>query len=333
LSASEHPYPPLGYRRRAPSPAVRDRDLGASLPSLPPLSGGDGWGEGGSNFTGVAQIGFAVRDGTTRLTELYQRDPMRVLFPLPEAGDARLAVLVTTSGGLVAGDHVTIEIRLDAGAVAHVTASAAEKIYRSTGATTGIAQDLSVASGGWLEYLPPETILFDGARLRRNTRIALAPGAGFLGGGILVFGRRARGESFTHGLLHDEWLVRRDGMLTWGDALHVDDANRGDEPDGGDIAAIMADPACFDGAASCATLILAPPGDNPHRFVEGARAIQQQFPTQGLRAAVSVVNGLLVARWLGPDAPALRRAFGDLACHLREAAMGLPARLPRLWHV
>ncbi len=252
---------------------------------------------------------------------------MRVLFPAAEAGDASLAVLLTTSGGLVAGDRVRIAIRLDAGAVAHVTASAAEKIYRSTGATTTIAQDLSVDGAAWLEYLPPETILFDGARLRRHTTIALAPGAGFLGGGILVFGRRARGEGFTHGLLHEEWQVSRDGALCWGDALHLD----------GDVAAMMADPACFDRAAACATLILAPPkgsspGD-PRGLVAGARTVQQQSLSPGLRAGVTAVGGLVVARWLGPDGQALRRAFADLACHWREAAMGLPRRLPRLWHV
>jgi urease accessory protein len=247
---------------------------------------------------------------------------MRVLFPAPEAGDASLAVLVTTSGGLVAGDHTRLAIRLDPGAVAHVTASAAEKIYRSTGATTEIAQDISVAGTARLEYLPPETILFDGARLRRHTAIALAPGAGFLGGGILVFGRRARGESFTDGFLHEEWQVRRAGALSWGDALHLD----------GDIAAQMAHPACFDGAAACATLILAPPSGEPRGFVAGARKVQQQSQAPGLRAGVTAVGGLVVARWLGPDAQALRRAFADLACHFRAAALGLPAVLPRLWH-
>jgi urease accessory protein len=279
--------------------------------------------DGGSNVRGVAEIGFAVRDGATRLVHLYQHDPMRVLFPEPEAGDARLAVLLTTSGGLVAADNVRLAISLEPGAAAHVTAGAAEKIYRSTGATTAITQDLAVEPGGWLEYLPPETILFDGARLRRHTRIALMPSAGFLGGGILVFGRRARGEGFTHGFLHEEWQVSRNGALCWGDALHLD----------GDIAAIMADPACFDHAAACATLILAPRQGDPQGLVAGARALQQQMPSPGLRAGVTAVGGLIVARWLGPDPLSLRRAFADLACHLRQAAMGLPARLPRLWHV
>jgi urease accessory protein len=61
--------------------------------------------------------------------------------------------------------------------------------------------------------------------------------------------------------------------------------------------------------------------------------VQQQTQVPGLRAGVTVVNGLLVARWLAADALPLRRAYADLACHLRHAAMGLPPRLPRLWHV
>jgi urease accessory protein len=275
----------------------------------------------GSAIAGVAEIRFVRRDGATRLAHLYQHDPLRVLFPAPEPGDIPLAVLLTTSGGLVAGDRLTISARLAEAATAQVTAAAAEKIYRSTGATTSIAQHLSVGEGGWLEYLPPETILFDGARLRRATRIELAPGAGFLGGGILVFGRHAHGERLIDGLLHELWEVRRDGALVWGDALHLD----------GDIAATLADPACFAGAAACATLILVPAGGDPRRFVDAARAVQAA--EAGLQAGVTAVGGLLVARWLAEDALALRCAFADLACHLRQAAMGLPPRLPRLWHV
>jgi urease accessory protein len=273
-----------------------------------------------SGVSGVAEIGFAVSEGKTRLAHLYERHPLRVLFPSPVAGDVPVAVLVTTSGGLVASDRVAIGVEVGAGATAHVTGSAAEKIYRSTGATIGIEQRLGVQRGGWLEFLPPETILFDRARLRRHTRVDIQGDGGFLGGGILVFGRIAMGERFRDGLLHEGWEVHRDGALVWGDALHID----------GDVAAIMDDPACFAGAAACATLILAPPGGEPRRFVEAARVCQA--PVMGLRAGVTAVSGLLIARWLG-DPVAVRRAFGELACHLRQAAMGLPPRLPRLWHV
>jgi len=271
---------------------------------------------------GVAEIGFAVRDGATRLSHLYERNPLRVLFPAPEAGDVPVAVLVTTSGGLVAGDGVDIAVKVGEGAAAQVTGSAAEKIYRSSGAITQIDQTLSAEAGGWLEFVPPEAILFNDAKLRRHTRVELADGAGFLGGGIVVFGRIAMGERFSAGLLHEAWEIFRGGQLAWGDALHVEN----------DVAATMADPACFAEAEACATLILAPRQGDARGFVDAAREVQAESAAEVLAAGVTTVNGLLVARWLGPALP-LRRAYADLACHLRHSAMGLPPRLPRLWHV
>jgi urease accessory protein len=272
---------------------------------------------------GVAEIRFARRDGVSRLAQLYQRDPLRVLFPMPAAGDPPVAVIVTTSGGLVAGDRLDIHVELAPGTAAHVTASAAEKVYRSTGRTTTIKQTLSIGAGAVLEFLPPETILFDGARLRRETIIDLAPGSAFLGGDIIVFGRRARGERFASGFLREVWELRCDGDLVWGDALHLED----------DVGRIIDDPACFDGAAAFATMILSPPAGDTRSLLNAARVVQSACATTGLRAGATAVSGLVVSRWLAADAAVLRRAYADLACHLRSAALGLPDRLPRVWHV
>ena len=272
---------------------------------------------------GAAEIGFARRDGISRLAQLYQRDPLRVLFPAPAAGDPPVAVIVTTSGGLVAGDRLDIRVELAPGAVAHVTASAAEKVYRSTGRTTTIKQSLSIGPGAALEFLPPETILFDGARLQRETVIDLAPGSAFLGGDIVVFGRRARGERFANGFLREVWELRRNGYLVWGDALHLDD----------DVGRIIDDPACFDGAAAFATMIFSPPTGDVRSLLDGARVVQGVCATTGLRAGATTIAGAVIARWLASDAAVLRRAYADLACHFRSAALGLPPRLPRVWHV
>jgi len=180
-----------------------------------------------------------------------------------------------------------------------------------------------VGAGAALEFLPLETILFDGARLYRETAVELGPGAAFLGGDILVFGRRARGERFTRGFLREVWQVRREGKLVWGDALHLED----------DVAGIIDDPACLDGAAASATMILAPAGREARGFLDSAREIQSVGAAGELRAGVTAIAGLVVARWLAADAAALHRAYAELACHLRQVAMGLPPLLPRLWHV
>ncbi|MGC2200685.1 MAG: urease accessory protein UreD, partial [Stellaceae bacterium] len=194
---------------------------------------------------------------------------------------------------------------------------------RSMERTTEVAQALSIGPGAVLEFLPPETILFDGARLRRETVVELGSGSGFLGGDIVVLGRRARGERFTGGLLREVWQLRRDGELVWGDALHLEE----------DLAHLIDNPACFGGAAAFATMILSPPEGEAFRFLACARTIQSASTGPALRAGVTAIAGLVIARWLAKDAALLRRAYADLACHFRAAALGLPPRLPRLWHV
>jgi len=269
---------------------------------------------------GAASVAFARDDDVTRLTGLYQRDPLRVLFPDVPEGEIPTAVLVTTSGGLVGGDRLDVSVAVGDGAEAMMFGQAAEKVYRSAGPTCRIAVELSVGRDGWLEWLPQETILFEGARLERRTLIEIAPGAHALAGEILVFGRIAGGERLSHGLVRDAWEVRRQGRLAWADALHLED----------DMASVLADPACFDGATAYATIVHA--GDDAAGRLDLARFLLVQ-DGGGLRAGATVVNGVLVARWLGRDAETLRRAFGDFWAAFRAAAGGLRNILPRLWHV
>src|SRR5215469_14189595 len=156
---------------------------------------------------GAVMVAFARRGNASVLADLYQRTPCRVLFPQAPDGEPPTAVLLTTSGGLTGGDRVSIVAEVGAGAAATVTSQAAEKIYRSLGPAAAVRVELKVEEGGWLEYLPQETILFDGARLERRTSASVAPGGRLLACETLVFGRFAYGETFTRGLLHDGWRV------------------------------------------------------------------------------------------------------------------------------
>ncbi|MEK9900760.1 MAG: urease accessory protein UreD, partial [Rhodospirillaceae bacterium] len=168
--------------------------------------------------SGRAEIEFVDAGGCTRLARLYQSDPLRVLFPNVGVGEPATGTLVTTSGGLVGGDDLTIRLACGAGAVARVIGQAAEKIYRSAGADVRIDMTLQAAPDSWLEWLPQETIIFDAARLRRRTVIDVAPGGRVLAGEIIVLGRTAMGERVTGGLVHEAWDVRRDDRLVWADA-------------------------------------------------------------------------------------------------------------------
>ena len=76
-----------------------------------------------------------------------------------------------------------------------------------------------VEPGAALEWLPQETILFDGARLERRLRAELAEGAALLAAETLVFGRAARGERMRSGALLDAWRLHGPDGLLWADAL------------------------------------------------------------------------------------------------------------------
>lgn len=259
-------------------------------------------------------------EGATRLADLYMRDPLRLLFPRPAAGEHFQAVLATTSGGLVGGDRLAVEVAVGEGAALQLVGQAAEKIYRSIGPETEIRVDLRAEAGAMLEFLPQGTILFDGARLRRAVAIDAAADARVLTGEIVTFGRIAAGERVTRGLLNDRWLVRRGGRLAWADALALD----------GDLAAPLAAPSGFGGALALGTALYVAP--DPAPALELARGLLEQSVAD-VRAGASLVSGVLVARFLSADAAGLRVAFGRFWRAFRAGACALPPRLPTIWNV
>jgi urease accessory protein len=267
-------------------------------------------------ISGSAEIGFRDDAGTTRLAHLYHHDPLRVLFPTPAKGDPTTAVVATTSGGIVGGDRMAVTATAGDDARAMVTMQAAEKVYRSAGPDATVDVRLAAGAGAWLEWLPQETILFEGARLRRTTRVDLAADASVLAGEMIVLGRIARGERMATGLVRDAWEVRREGRLVWADALHVD----------GDVAGAIDAPAGLGGAVAIATVVLAAPGAPDLRD-----AVRDLLPAAG--AGATVVAGLLLVRLMGPDPAVVRAGFAKVWSELRTAAGGCPAALPRIWHV
>jgi len=269
---------------------------------------------------GRAELVFVDDAGRARLKDLYQTSPFRVLFPTLPPEELTSAVLVTTSGGLVGGDRLDVGVTVDPGAAVHVMGQAAEKVYRSLGSDTHFDANLNVGAGGYLEWLPQETIVFDQSRLRRTTRVDVAKDGEFCGAEMLVFGRAAMGEQVKTGLIRDVWDVRQDGKRVWADALHLD----------GDIAAQLDHPAGFDGALAAATFVHVSPQASAR--LELARTLLGE-DQDGVRTGATVVNDILVVRWLANDAQRMRAAFGEFWAAFRAQTQNLPGKMPRLWDV
>ncbi|EIT70901.1 MULTISPECIES: urease accessory protein UreD [Hydrocarboniphaga] len=269
---------------------------------------------------GALRIAYA-RDaqGRTRLADLYQRAPCRVLFPDVEADEPPQAVLLTTSGGLTSGDRLDIDIVARQGSRLTVSTQAAEKLYRALAGEPDaqVAVNLRVEPGATLEWLAQETILFDRSRLRRRIDVELSTDARLLATESVVFGRSAMGERYESGRLHEAWRVRRNGRLVWADALHLEGPMRAHR----ETAFAVGD------ASACATLLYA--GDDAAALLPALRERLSEEDAQ--IAAATSFDGLLIVRMLSADAARLREALKRIAAILRSLALGLPDALPRVW--
>ena len=263
---------------------------------------------------GAFALVFGAGPGGGVLRDLYQQAPLRILFPTPETGDPPLAALVNCAGGLAGGDALHQSVALEPGARAALSSAAAEKIYRSLGPETHIATTLRLGEEAALEWIPQETILFDGARLKRRMEAHLAANARLLAAEMLVFGRAARGERLCRGGVLDAWRLHGPEGLRWADSLALS----------GDITAQLDAPFAFAGAEALGTLLLASPD------AEAQLGLVRNLPHPVPGGATMPRPGLLLARWLGAAA-AVRRAVGAAIVALRASSLSLPPRLPRLW--
>ncbi len=158
-----------------------------------------------------------------RIVDLFQSSPIRIMFPRGRASAIEEAVFVNTGGGIAGGDRLEYGVTALADASIAVTSQAAEKVYRALNEPARISTKLKACEAAKLAWLPQETILFNRARLSRETEIELVSGAELLALEWLVLGRAAHGEEVIGGHINDSWRVRRDGRLIWADSFRAQD--------------------------------------------------------------------------------------------------------------
>ncbi|MCE1235607.1 MAG: urease accessory protein UreD [Hyphomicrobiales bacterium] len=263
---------------------------------------------------GRAEVGFALRDGATRLARLAQEGQAKIRLPKVYGEEPATAVTINTAGGVAGGDRLIWGARFGAGVRACVTSQAAERVYRSSATDGSLAGEiettLHVEAGAEAEWLPQETILFDRAHLSRRLTVEMAADARALMVESIVFGRTAMGEEVEDCRLVDRWRIRRGGRLVFADTFRVEGAAR----------EILAGRATGGGARAFATLVLVAP--DAEARLDGAR---EAIEAAGSVAGASAFDGLLVARLAGADARALRADLAKLIVHIRRA------ELPRVW--
>lgn len=242
--------------------------------------------------------------GLHGLTHLRQQGSAKVI--LPRVGAVPEIVFLNTSGGLTGGDRLSYETRLADGVRALATTQTAERAYRSPGDMARVSVAHTVGAGGWLDWLPQETILFDDCAVERRTTVELGPGAGCLLLEPVVLGRAAMGETVGRVWFTDWREVRQAGRLRLVEPLRLTDA------------ALQSGVAGLAGCRAFASIAMVAQG------AEDALGPVRAVLTDG---AASAFDGKVMVRIMAADGWPMRQQIAAVLGVLRRTA------LPRVWQI
>jgi len=182
--------------------------------------------------TGFLKLGFERRGDRTILADLDRRAPymaQRVLYPEEAMPDLAWLFVITTSGCVLQGDRLALDVRLGPGARSHVTTQSATKIHTMDANYAVQTQTFALADGAYLEYLPEPLLPHRRARFLSDTRISVAPTATLLCAEIVQPGRKYHhpDEAFGAVLLSLATSAQRpDGRTLFTEKLVIEPARR-----------------------------------------------------------------------------------------------------------
>jgi urease accessory protein len=268
---------------------------------------------------GQLQLDFDHRQGETIVSCSQAQAPLKFQRPFyPEGKSVCHGVMLHTAGGVVGGDRLSTQIRLNPNAHALLTTAAATKIYGSN-LESNQTIHIQVDESACLEWLPQETILFDGARYRQNLRVELAPLATWMGWEMTRLGRSARGEKFLSGEWRSHTEVWQAGRLLWVDPQWLLGGNEMLQSSHGLAGFPVVGSFVFMGQ------------EVSKEWVEAVRsrwASASDLP--GEIGVTRLMNGLL-CRYRGSSTTAARQRFMEAWDVLRCQFLGRSSCVPRVW--
>ena len=257
------------------------------------------------------ELGFVRRHGKTVLANRRHIGPLKVQRPFYPEADVCHVYVLHPPGGVVAGDCLTIAVNAATESAALVTTPAAGKFYRSDGKLAQQQVRLTVAAGASLEWLPQETIIYEGARMASELRLELATGSRFIGWEMLALGRPAANEGFTAGQAGMSWQIYRSGELFYHERLIID-------------AQAFAANWGLNGHSACGTLFACPATSVQ---LEAVRQLIGDSEGRG----VTLIDEMLICRALDSRADRLREFFQLVWRELRPDVVQRDVSEPRIW--
>ena len=269
------------------------------------------------SWRGELDLDFMRCGGRTTLARRRHHGPLVLQKPLyPEGESICHAIVVHPPGGIAGGDELFLKARAGTGSHVLLTTPAAGKWYRSIGAWARQSTRIEAAAGSCVEWLPQETIVFDGARADISLQVELEADSVFIGWETLCLGRTGAGERYKTGECRLHTCISRARKVAW--------FERGVLPAGG---LFCTSAAGLRGRSVCGTMVAAA-SDVNRALVAACRSEE----TLEGSSAVTHVPGVLIVRYLGDSSAEARRYFQRIWHHVRPALAGHAAQTPRIWN-
>ncbi|WP_234681756.1 urease accessory protein UreD [Bradyrhizobium monzae] len=276
--------------------------------------------------TGFLRLGLEHRCGQTILAKLERRSPYMVQRALhcDEAMPGLAYVfLITTTGCVLQGDRLALDITLGPHAQAHLTSQSATKIHAMDANYAAQSQSITLADHAYLEFLPDPVIPHRHSRFLSDTQITIAPSATLLLSEIVQPGRKHHHPDERFGatvLSISNSAVRPDGRVLFAEKLVIEPQRYA-----------MRQTGVMDSFDVFANVILCAPKDKAERIHERAGA--EVKLTEGLAfGACRLPNDAgLIFKVLGRETAQVKAKVREFWGIVRKEVVGHPLPPPYLW--
>ena len=271
-----------------------------------------------NNWIATLDLELQNIDGHSRLINPSHKGPLRVQRPFyPEGKSPAHIYILHPPAGVVGGDQLFINCRICEGAAGLFTTPGATKIYRSDAKEATIHHLIDVKQKATLEWLPQETIIFNGAYANCTTRVNLEKDSNFIGWDIVCFGRPGANEIFDIGCIKTNFELWRNDLPIWLDKGLFSSQGKGNS--------IFTSNWGLNSSPVMATFIA----------TSCTQQLSESLPKQSLtkgHCSITLVEDILVCRYIGSCTQEARNYFISIWSKVRPALLDRSPCPPRVWN-
>lgn len=277
-------------------------------------------------------------DQGTRLVNVQHSGPLYVQKPFyPEGRETMHVYPLHPPGGVVSGDELCIHLQAIKQAKVVVTTPGATRFYKSRfldkekpqqseTADQFVSNHISIQQQSSVEWLPMETITFNGASASALSRIDMDADSSFLGWEVACLGLPASDELFKQGRFRQRFDIVRDHKPLLIDRMQL----------AAESPLLKARPGLF-GHTVYGIFACVPP--EAHEILESSHSemlineIRESLVQNKLadKISITLINKVYVARYLGDNAEQARVGFVKIWEKIRPAMLGRKICPPRIW--